>query len=120
MYLIRRLTPLFIVASALAWLRLSPSAQAVVPKPDGGDGPPLDGQGNTAEGDDAMFRLAAGGYNTGLGWVALDSNIFGSFNTAAGSAALLANTASENTATGAGPRYSTALVHKTPPPERSH
>ena len=102
MYLIRRLTPLFIVTFALAWLGLSPSAQAVVPKPDGGYGLPLYGAGNTAEGDDAMFRLAAGGYNTGLGWVALYSNIFGSFNTAVGSAALLANTASENTATGAG------------------
>jgi len=102
MYLIGRLTPLFIVTLALAWLGLSPSAQAVVPKPDGGYGSPLYGAGNTAEGDDAMFRLAAGGYNTGLGWVALYSNIFGSFNTAVGSAALLANTASENTATGAG------------------
>jgi len=50
MYLIRRLTPLFIVTFALAWLGLSPSAQAVVPKPDGGYGLPLYGAGNTAEG----------------------------------------------------------------------
>jgi hypothetical protein len=102
MHLIRRLTLLFIVASALTWLRLSPSAQAVVPKPDGGYGPPLYGQGNTAEGDDALFKLASGGYNTAVGWVSLWSNMFGSFNTAVGSAALLANTANENTATGAG------------------
>jgi Chaperone of endosialidase len=102
MHLIRRLTPLFIVASALAWLRLSPSAQAVVPKPDGGYGLPLYGAGNTAEGDDALFKLASGGYNTAVGWVSLWSNITGSFNTAVGSATLLANTANENTATGAG------------------
>ena len=102
MHLITRLTPLFIVASALAWLRLSPLAQAVVPKPDGGYGLPLYGAGNTAEGDDALFKLASGGYNTAVGWVSLYSNITGSFNTALGSAALLANTANENTATGAG------------------
>ena len=102
MYLISRLTPLFVAASALAWLSMSPGTQAVVPKPDGGYGLPLYGAGNTAEGDDALFKLASGGYNTALGWASLYSNIFGSFNTAVGSAALLANTASENTATGAG------------------
>ena len=102
MHLNKRLVPLFVVVSALAWLGLSPSAQAVVPKPDGGYGLPLYGAGNTAEGDDALFRLAAGSYNTGLGWVALYSNIFGSFNTAVGSGTLIANTADENTATGAG------------------
>jgi len=67
-----------------------------------------------------MFRLAAGGYNTGLGWVALYSNIFGSFNTAVGSAALLANTASETRLLARGRCYSTALVHKTRLTERSH
>ena len=102
MHLIGRATSLFIVASAVAWFSTSPLTQAVVPKPDGGYGPPLYGPGNTAEGDDALFRLAFGGYNTGVGWVSLYSNIGGSFNTALGSAALLSNTASENTATGAG------------------
>jgi len=102
MYLIRRATPLFIVASVLTCLSISPLTQAVVPKPDGGYGLPLYGAGNTAEGDDAMFRLASGGYNTAVGWVSLYSNITGSFNTAVGSAALLATTADENTATGAG------------------
>src|SRR6478736_4859741 len=102
MHLIGRLTPLFIVASALAWLQLSPLAQAVVPRPDGGYGLPLYGAGNTAEGDEALFRLASGGYNTAVGWVSLYSNITGSFNTAVGSGTLLANTANENTATGTG------------------
>jgi hypothetical protein len=102
MYRFSRLTPLFIAVSAFASLSMSPRVQAVVPKPDGGYGLPLYGAGNTAEGDDALFKLAAGGYNTGLGWVALYSNMFGSFNTAVGSGTLLANTASENTATGAG------------------
>lgn len=102
MYLIRRLTPSFIIVSALTCLCLSPSALAVVPNPDGGYGPPLYGQGNTAEGKDALFKLAFGGYNTGIGWSSLYQNIGGSFNTALGAAALLGNTADENTGTGAG------------------
>src|SRR5262245_5588098 len=36
--LIRKLTPSLIVAFALAWLGLSQSGKAVVPKPDGGYG----------------------------------------------------------------------------------
>jgi trimeric autotransporter adhesin len=97
MHLIRKLTALLIIASALAWLRLSPSTQAVVPPPDGGY-PNF----NTAEGEDALFNLTTGGYNTAVGWVSLWSNRTGNLNTAVGAAALLATTGDENTATGAG------------------
>jgi hypothetical protein len=120
MYLIRRLTSLVVVASALAWLTLSSPTQAVIPPPDGGYGPLTYGTGNTAEGEDALFKLTTGGYNTAIGYISLWSNTTGSFNTAIGSATLLANTANENTAIVAGHFYSTPLAAKTPPMERSH
>jgi hypothetical protein len=66
MYLIRRLTPLVVIASALAWLTLSLPAQAVMPPPDGGYA-----NFNTGEGEDALFKLTTGGYNTAVGWVSL-------------------------------------------------
>src|SRR5947207_12503520 len=100
MHLIRKATPLFIVASGLAWLTVSPLTEAVVPPPDGGY-PNF----NTAEGEDALFKLT-GGYNTAVGWFSLWSNTAVSLNTAIGAALRLANTANENMATGA-----VALIH---------
>ena len=76
---------------------LLPSAQAVVPAPDGG----YPG-GNTAEGQAALFSLTTGGFNTAVGYVALRSDTTGSFNTALGAGTLLASTGDQNTATGAG------------------
>jgi Chaperone of endosialidase len=75
---------------------LLPIAQAVVPAPDGG----YPG-GNTAEGQNALFSLTAGGFNTAVGYVSLRSDTTGSFNTAVGAGTLFANMADENTATGA-------------------
>ena len=46
----------------IAYFALSPKAQAVVPAPDGG----YPG-GNTAEGQNALFNLSTGGFNTAKG-----------------------------------------------------
>ena len=90
-------------------------ARAVDPPPDGGYP-----NGNTAEGEDALFSLTTGfsntaigyhafysntvGYDsTAVGYTALDDNTTGFSNTAIGSYALTANTGGvQNTATGAG------------------
>jgi hypothetical protein len=83
---------------ALACFALLPSMQAVVPAPDGG----YPG-GNTAEGQNALFRLTTGTYNTAVGLSSLYNITESSFNTAIGAAALLADTTgARNTATGAG------------------
>jgi hypothetical protein len=86
-----------IIVLAVPCLGLLPKAQAVSPPPDGG----YPG-GNTAEGQAALLSLTTGGFNTAVGILSLRSDTIGSFNTAVGAGTLLANTASENTATGAG------------------
>jgi hypothetical protein len=99
---LRRGFPL--VAFALAWFALSPSAQAQLPSPtpDGG----YLGK-NTAEGTNALKNVtlgpnASGTNNTGIGFEALFSNTTGFYNTATGAGALLNNTTGiENTADGA-------------------
>jgi hypothetical protein len=90
---LKRATPVLLVA--LACCGLLPTAQAVNPPPDGG----YPGA-NTAEGQNALFSLTTGTYNTGIGILSLRSNTSGSFNTGVGAGALLANTADQNTATG--------------------
>src|SRR3989442_931595 len=88
---------LFPAALALAWLALSPTAQAVSPPPDGGYA-----NQNTAEGTDALFSLTIGVDNTAIGFDALYSNTTGFDNTATGFGALFSNTTGDNnTATGA-------------------
>jgi Chaperone of endosialidase len=87
---------LFLIPLVLAAFALSPTAQAVVPPPDGG----YPGQ-NTAEGMDALFSLTTGTDNTALGFNALYSNTTGDSNTATGSQALISNTTGiRNTANG--------------------
>jgi hypothetical protein len=98
----------------LACFALSPTAQAVVPPPDGG----YPGS-NTAEGTDALLSLSSGIWNTALGFQALNhltagnqntatgvralnSDINGGFNTATGVYSLFSNTSGFfNSATGA-------------------
>ncbi len=81
---------------AFACLALSPTAQAVLPAPDGG----YPGA-NTAEGTNALFSLTTGTWNTGNGYEALFANTSGSFNTATGANTLRSNTTgSQNTADG--------------------
>jgi Chaperone of endosialidase len=67
-------------------------------------GPCVDGcfpNFNTAQGDSAFQFLAGGAGNTGVGWRALYSVGGGLFNTGVGAGALVLNTSSNNTATGA-------------------
>src|SRR5438128_1523465 len=80
----------------LVWLAFLTAARAVSPPPDGGYP-----NGNTAEGDNALFNLTDGINNTANGFDALFSNTTGNWNTAVGREALLNNTTgSNNTATG--------------------
>jgi hypothetical protein len=88
--------PLLIILTLICFA-LSPSAQAVVPAPDGG----YPGA-NTAEGQAALLSLTTGGFNTAVGYFSLRSITTASFNTAIGAGTLLVNTGDENTATGAG------------------
>ena len=87
----------FVIATLLAWVGPSSNTEAISPAPDGG----YPG-GNTAEGQNALFNLTTGIYNTGVGLFSLRSNTGGNFNTAIGAGTLLANTTDRNTATGAG------------------
>ena len=81
---------------AITLLSSSPAAHAVDPAPDGGYG-----NGNTAEGTDALFSLTDGSSNTAIGEQALYSNTGGTANTAVGDHALFSNTlGGGNTATG--------------------
>src|SRR2546423_2153909 len=73
-------SPLFITLALLCFGFL-PGAQAVVPAPDGGYGPPDYGTGNTAEGEEALLNLSSGGYNTAAGFRTLFTNTTGNFNT---------------------------------------
>jgi hypothetical protein len=81
---------------ALSCFALFSTAQAVVPPPDGG----YPG-GNTAEGQDALFSLTTGTFNTAVGFLSGHAFTTGNLNTAIGAGALLLTRADENTATGA-------------------
>ena len=76
---------------AAACLASASAAFAVDPPPDGGYP-----NGNTAEGEDALFSLTINATsNTAVGFHALFGNTSGSVNTAIGSAALANNTTGE-------------------------
>jgi len=80
----------------LACFAVLPTAQTVVPPPDG-----CYPNFTTAEGCNALKSLTTGSANTALGWYALFSNIDKSFNTAVGAGALVLNNGDSNTAVGA-------------------
>jgi hypothetical protein len=88
--------PPVLLTFALVCFVLSPTAQAVVPAPDGGYA-----NNNTAEGTNALLHLTTGSDNTAIGFNALFSNTRGHDNTANGFYALINNTTGyANTATG--------------------
>src|SRR5437773_5664160 len=94
-----------LVSLTLVCFALSPTAQAVLPPPDGG----YPGA-NTAEGDDALFSLTTGTDNTANGFEALLSNTIGNHNTAVGSQALLTiRDGNDNTAVGFRALFSTRM-----------
>jgi len=106
---LKKATSVFFVG--VACFALFPTAQAVVPAPDGG----YPG-GNTAEGDNALFSLTTGTSNTATGLAALGSNTTGDFNTAEGSSALLFNTTGSQTPpTGSKPFFTTPTASPTTP-----
>lgn len=91
--------PAFAILAAGS-LGLLPLAEALSPPPDGG----YPG-GNTAEGQNALFSLTTGTYNTAIGFFSLRTNSTNRFNTALGAGTLFANggtAADENTAIGTG------------------
>ena len=80
---------------ASACFTLLPTAQAVVPAPDG-----CYPAFTTAEGCDALHSLAGGAGNTGVGWRSLFFDSTGNFNTGVGAGALVLNNGDSNTAVG--------------------
>ena len=98
-----RLVFLF-VSFLVGCLAIPLSTQAVNPPPDGGYP-----EGNTAEGQAALFSLSTGVANTAVGWLSLNTLDTGKFNTAIGAATLIGNTADQNTATGAGALFNTSI-----------
>src|SRR6266480_2494253 len=109
---LKKSAPLFVIALLLTCFALSPTAQAVVPPPDGGYP-----EGNTAEGDGALQNLTTGVVNTAVGSNALFSNTNGSSNTAVGAAAMFFNfSGSLNTAIGTQALITTVAAASTPPP----
>src|SRR5204862_5053983 len=78
-----RVQPIWIIRGflliplVLAWFALSPAARAVTPAPDGGYA-----GSNTAEGDNALFSLITGKWNTANGTIWFSSNTTGDRYTA--------------------------------------
>jgi hypothetical protein len=97
---LKKTTPAILVV--LACFGLSPMTQALLPPPLPDGGYP---NGNTAEGDFALFNLTSGTGNTAIGFDALYSTTTGVNNTANGYQALASNNGNNNTANG-----SSALV----------
>ncbi|OLD89124.1 MAG: hypothetical protein AUG81_05155 [Verrucomicrobia bacterium 13_1_20CM_4_54_11] len=89
--------PPVLISFSIVCFALIQNAQALNPPPDGGYP-----EGNTAEGQAALFSLTTGVANTAVGWLALNTLDTGKLNAAIGAGTLIGNTANQNTATGAG------------------
>jgi hypothetical protein len=102
-----RIQSLALITIAFVGSSLFPSAQAVVPPPDGGY-PNF----TTAEGQNALFSLTTGQGNTAVGWFSLKSLTAANFNTGVGAGTLALNTGDNNTAMGAAALLSNTMGAK--------
>jgi len=62
--------------------------------------PPQNQNGNTAEGQGALWRITTGRYNAGIGYQSLGGRVTANHNTAVGAGTLALNNADFNTAVG--------------------
>jgi Chaperone of endosialidase len=93
---LRLRSQLFVITFLLACFGVLDGAQAIITDTQG-----WFQNGNTAEGQNALFNLRGGHQNTALGLLSLNSLVNGSSNTAVGARTLTANNGNNNTATGA-------------------
>src|SRR5207244_5369410 len=96
---LKRTTSAVFIALFLVCFALCQQVQSATDTPDPGGSLPVS---NTADGHNAIRSLTTGIYNSAFGFDSLLSLTDGDFCTAVGGAALILNTGSENTATGAG------------------
>jgi len=87
---------LFVITFLLACFGVLDGAQAIITDTQG-----WFQNGNTAEGQTALWNLRGGHYNTALGLLSLNALVNGSSNTAVGAWSLTVNNGNNNTATGA-------------------
>ena len=92
---LRLRSQLFVITFLLACFGVLDGAQAIITDTQG-----WFQNGNTAEGQNALFNMRGGHYNTALGLLSLNALANGSSNTAVGAWALTANNGNNNTATG--------------------
>jgi hypothetical protein len=92
---LRLRSQLFVVTFLLACFGILDGAQAIITDTQG-----WFVNGNTAEGQTALWNLRGGHYNTAMGLLALNGVTDGTSNTAVGAWALFSNNANNNTAIG--------------------
>jgi len=92
---LRLRSQLFVITFLLACFGVLDVAQAMITDTQG-----WFQNGNTAEGQNALFNMRGGHYNTAVGMLSLNGLVSGSSNTAVGAWALTTNNGNNNTATG--------------------
>ena len=93
---LRLRSQLYVITFLLACFGVLDGAQAIITDTQG-----WFQNGNTAEGQSALWNLRGGHYNTALGLLSLNALVNGASNTAVGAWSLTANNGNNNTATGA-------------------